>query len=78
MKVLLSFFLFFSFLFANECDDLIKMYHAPKPETKTIRQLNRWVKRKLRNADLSIKKKILQCLITRAADNPNKATFAGN
>ena len=78
MKIFLSFFLLFSFLFANERDDLIKKYHAPKPETKTIRQLNRWTKRKHKKVDLSIRKKILECLIANVADNLNRSTFAGN
>jgi len=63
-----------SFLVAGECEELIAKYNAPNPETKTIKQLVRWAKRKVKDSN---KKKILECLIARAADNPNKATVAG-
>jgi tRNA C32,U32 (ribose-2'-O)-methylase TrmJ len=61
-------------LVAGECEDLMSKYHAPNPATKTMKQLKRWVKRKVKDDN---KDKILKCLIDRAADNPNKATVAG-
>ncbi len=61
-------------LIAGECDDLMAKYHAPDPSTKTMKQLKRWVKRKVKDAN---KEKIEKCLVARAADNPNKATVAG-
>jgi len=63
-----------SFLFAGECEDLMAKYHTPDPATKTIKQLVRWTKRKVKDEN---KKKVMECLIARAADNPNKATVAG-
>jgi len=62
------------FILADECDELIKHYKAPNPSTKTIKQLVRWTKRKVKDSN---KKKVMECLIARAADNPNKATIAG-
>ncbi len=67
-------FLFGNLLIAGECEDLIAKYHAPNPATKTMKQLKRWVKRKVKDEN---KKKIQECLVARAADNPNKATVAG-
>lgn len=66
----------FSFSFADECSDLIAKYHAPDPATKTMRQLKRWIKRKVKRNDPN-RQKLEQCLISRAADNPNQATVAG-
>ncbi len=57
-----------------DCIELIKKYHAPDPSTKTMRQLKRWVKRKVKTADAS---KLKECLVARAADNPNKEAVAG-
>ena len=62
-------------LYASECKDLMAKYKTPKPETKTMKQLKRWAKRKLKRTPE--KEKVLKCLIDRAADNPNKATVAG-
>jgi len=76
MKKIITILILASFsLYAGECEDLMAKYHTPKPETKTMKQLKRWVKRKLRHS--SDKEKVLKCLIGRAADNPNKATVAG-
>ena len=58
-----------------DCDDLISKYHAPDPSMKTMKQLKRWVKRKVKDDNA---KELRECLIARAADNPNKATVAGN
>ena len=62
-------------LYAGECQELMAKYNTPNPETKTMKQLKRWVKRKLKR--VAEKDKVLKCLIDRAADNPNKATVAG-
>ncbi len=57
------------------CAELSKKYNAPDPATKTMKQIERWVKRKVKGADANA---IKECLIAKAADNPNKATVAGN
>ena len=76
MKKIVTFLILASFsLYADECKDLMAKYHTPKPETKTMKQLKRWAKRKLKR--VPEKEKVLKCLIDRAADNPNKATVAG-
>ena len=76
MKRFIAILLLTSFsLYAGECEDLMAKYNTPKPETKTMKQLKRWAKRKLKQ--VTEKEKILKCLIDRAADNPNKATVAG-
>lgn len=64
-----------SLLFAGECEDLMKKYDTPDPAMKTMKQLKRWVKRKVKDSN---KEKLEECLVSRAADNPNKATVAGN
>lgn len=57
------------------CDELAAKYSAPDPSTKTMKQIERWVKRKVKGADAGALK---ECLIAKAADNPNKAAAAGN
>ncbi|NPA10813.1 MAG: hypothetical protein GXO62_01045 [Epsilonproteobacteria bacterium] len=66
-----------SFMFAESCDDLMSKYHTPDPTIKTMNQLKRWVRRKLKNVSSNEKEKVLECLIARAADNPNQAEVAG-
>jgi hypothetical protein len=39
-----------------------------------MKQLKRWCKRKVKDDN---KKAVEECLVGRAADNPNKATVAG-
>ncbi len=58
----------------SDCGDLMAKYNTPDPSVKTMKQLKRWVKRKVKDGN---KKAVEQCLIDRAADNPNKATVAG-
>ena len=58
----------------GDCDGLIKKYNAPDPSTKTMKQVERWVKRKVKTGDAGALK---ECLVAKAADNPNKATVAG-
>ena len=57
------------------CSELISKHGAPDPSTKTMKQLKRWVKRKVKDADAA---SLTECLVARAADNPNKAAVAGN
>jgi len=65
----------FSHLNAGECKDLMAKYNVPDPSTKTMKQLKRWVKRKVKDEN---KAKIEKCLIDRAADNPNRSNVAGS
>ena len=57
-----------------DCASLTAKYNAPDPSVKTMRQIKRWVKRKVKDGN---KGAVEKCLIDRAADNPNKATVAG-
>ncbi len=60
---------------AVDCDTLCDKYHAPNPASKTIAQVERWVKHRVDNPqDAAI---IRDCLIAGAADNPNQANYAG-
>jgi len=59
---------------AGSCSSLMAKYNAPDPSIKTMRQLKRWVKRKVKDEN---KAAVEKCLVSRAADNPNKATVAG-
>ncbi len=67
------------FVFASNsyagCSELIAKHSAPDPSTKTMKQIKRWIKRKVEGADASA---LQECLIAKAADNPNKAAAAGN
>ena len=58
----------------GDCVSLMAKYKAPDPSIKTMRQLKRWVKRKVKDDN---KAAVEKCLIDRAADNPNKSTVAG-
>ncbi len=75
-KIVLSAILF---AFASNsyagCSELISKHGAPDPATKTMKQLERWVKRKVKDADAA---PLAECLVAKAADNPNKAAAAGN
>ena len=62
-----------SALFAD-CVELMSKYNAPDPSGKTMKQLKRWVKRKVRDEN---KTELEKCLVDRAADNPNQTTVAG-
>ena len=57
-----------------DCTTLMAQYKTPDPSIKTMRQLKRWVKRKVKDSN---KDAVQKCLIDRAADNPNKSTVAG-
>lgn len=76
--LLIGFFssLFAPFLFAADCKGLESKYSAPDPASKTMKQIERWVKRKVKNN--SEAKALQDCMIARAADNPDKSRVAGN
>lgn len=79
MKTIVKFILALSIVsaysFASECSDLAAKYSAPDPAAKTMKQIKRWVKRKLKDSpDAAALEK---CLIAGAADNPNKSQMAG-
>jgi len=57
-----------------DCASLMSKYNAPDPSLKTMKQLKRWTKRKVKDEN---KGAVEKCLVDRAADNPNKATVAG-
>lgn len=58
-----------------DCNSLMVEFNTPDPSVKTMKQLKRWCKRKMKHSDK--KEEVQKCLIDRAADNPNKATVAG-
>ena len=76
MKRIMSFFVvaIFAINIYADCAGLIKQYNAPDPSTKTMKQLKRWVKRKVKTGDAD---KLKECLVALAADNPNKEAVAG-
>ncbi len=74
VKVFIGLSLFFGYSFGADCSALAKKYNAPDPASKTMKQIKRWVKRKVKTADA---KDLEKCLIAGAADNPNKSKMAG-
>lgn len=62
-----------NFIFAD-CASLMGKYDAPDPASKTINQIKRWLKKIDNPADA---KELESCMISRAADNPNKSQVAG-
>jgi len=70
--IVLSFFTTTSYA---GCSELLSNYkRVPDPSIKTMKQLKRWVKRKVKDGNAQ---EVEKCLISKAADNPNKATVAG-
>jgi hypothetical protein len=61
-------------LLATDCEALASKYNAPDPSVKTMKQVKRWVKRKVKDDN---KAAVEKCLVGQAADNPNKSTVAG-
>jgi len=60
------------------CSKLTKKFkHIPDPEKMTMVQLRRWGFRELKNEPLNIRRTIMDCLLKNSANNPNKATVAG-
>ncbi len=62
-------------LFAADCAGLSAKYEAPDPASKTMKQIERWVKSKV--SDASDASSLQECLIAGAADNPNQVRVAG-
>ena len=62
-------------LFAADCGALASKYNAPNPASKTMAQLERWVKNRVDNPRDAAALK--DCLVAGAADNPNQASYAG-
>lgn len=58
-----------------DCDALCKKYSSPNPASKTMAQLERWVKNRVDNPKDAVVLK--DCLVAGAADNPNQASYAG-
>ena len=79
MKKIIASAILFSFFASSVqagCSELLANYkRVPDPSVKTMKQLKRWVKRKVKDGNA---KAVEECLISQAADNPNKATVAGN
>lgn len=78
MKKVLLFlpFLFVDFAFGINCLMLMEKYEAPDPATKTMAQISRWIERKVED-NPSDARELEACLISKAADNPNKDQVAG-
>ena len=58
-----------------DCASLMAKYEAPEPESKTMKQIERWVNKKVTDPkDASVLK---ECMVARAADNPNQVSVAG-
>lgn len=73
--LLIALFALPSLSLAADCVALAKQYQAPNPASKTMAQIERWVKTKVNNpADADA---LRECLLAGAADNPNQASFAG-
>ena len=78
MTKLLSFLLLLmmaSSLGFADCATLIKKYEAPDPSSKTMAQIDRWIKRAV--TDVAEAEELSKCLVSGAADNPNKVQVAG-
>ena len=72
---LLAFFLAGCSLWAADCAALAQRYNAPNPASKTMSQIERWVKNRVDNAVDAAE--LRECLLAGAADNPNQANYAG-
>lgn len=75
MKKIAFVLVFPIYIFAADCSSLMSKYNAPNPASKTMAQLERWVKNRVdvpRDAQ-----ELRECLISGAADNPNQASYAG-
>lgn len=58
-----------------DCATLMSKYGAPEPESKTMKQIERWIKKSV--SDPNDAKVLSECMIARAADNPNQVQVAG-
>ncbi len=61
--------------FGADCGALGRKYKAPNPASKTMAQLERWVRSRVDNPKDAASLK--ECLLAGAADNPNQASYAG-
>jgi hypothetical protein len=78
MKIVLSMALVLAFSTVASADcvsEYMAKYKAKDPSTKTMKQIERWVGRKVKDGNADAVK---ECFLAKAADNPNKATVAGN
>ena len=57
------------------CDELAKRYEAPNPASRTMKQIERWVRHKIANPKDA--EELKECLLSGAADNPNQSSYAG-
>ncbi|EAH4936419.1 hypothetical protein D6654_07510 [Campylobacter lari] len=73
-KIVFSISLLPVFLLAD-CASLMTKYEAPEPESKTMKQIERWVSKKVKDAADAATLK--ECMVAKAADNPNQAQVAG-
>jgi len=68
IKICISILFIFSISIYADCEILLDKYeNIPDPTLKTMKQLKRWIKRKVKKEDVEM---IEKCLILRAADNP--------
>lgn len=58
-----------------DCASLMVKYEAPEPESKTMKQIERWINKKV--SDPSDAVLLKDCMIANAADNPNQVSVAG-
>ncbi|AXP08352.1 hypothetical protein N4T57_03250 [Campylobacter hepaticus] len=58
-----------------DCANLMAKYEAPDPESKTMKQVERWIGQKV--SDPTDAAALKECMIARAADNPNQVSVAG-
>lgn len=65
-----------SSVFGADCAELVTKYEAPDPASKTMQQIKRWVSRKIKD-NAADAQALENCLIAKAADNPNKEQVAG-
>lgn len=72
-KMLICLLAMSGFAFAD-CTALMEKYRAPDPAAKTMNQIKRWIKKINDPADA---KQLEDCMIAKAADNPNKIQVAG-
>lgn len=52
--------------------NLMAKYEALEPESKTMKQVKRWISKKV--SDLADAAVLKECMIARAADNPNQVS----
>lgn len=73
--IILSFLALLPTFLLADCAALSSKYNAPNPASKTMIQIERWIRNNVNNANEA--NALKECLLARAADNPNQASFAG-